>query len=222
MSFLISANRLFIQTQSHRLRKLFEGKFSVKVLNSLPPTTPYCCDLSSEAVQEALVIALARSRYLSEAWDEARKSFIETIADSSMVVRENTTVHAELAMIKTMVADGKMKDVLSYIGVSKLSCIMCSHYIRAFNEVMNENIVIKGSLEKTSHGWFWPGLPDHDEEIRAAFLRRIRQQIFDDFEKHERTRHLSDSSVGSGAPKWDLNGTLVEIDELIDMAVRGL
>jgi hypothetical protein len=34
----------------------------------------------------------------------------------------------------------KLKDVLPYIGVSKLSCIMCSHYIHAFNEVMREKM----------------------------------------------------------------------------------
>jgi hypothetical protein len=50
-----------------------------------------------EAVNEALDVALAGSSYLSEAWDEARESFMERLADSSMVVRENTTVHAELA-----------------------------------------------------------------------------------------------------------------------------
>jgi OTT_1508-like deaminase len=136
---------LFNQTQSHRLRKLFEGKFLVKVLDSLA-ATPYRYDLSSEAVQGALDVALAESSYLSEAWDKGRKSFIERLAGPSEVVRLNTTVHAELAMIKTMVVEGKMKDVLTYVGVSKLSCIMCSHYIRDFNGVMKENIVLTGRL----------------------------------------------------------------------------
>jgi hypothetical protein len=34
MSLLISADRLFIMTQSNRLRKLIQGKFSIKVLPS--------------------------------------------------------------------------------------------------------------------------------------------------------------------------------------------
>jgi hypothetical protein len=64
MSFLILANRLFILTQSHRLRKLIQGKFLVQVLTS-PTTAPYCCNLSPETVQVTLKAALAETIYIS-------------------------------------------------------------------------------------------------------------------------------------------------------------
>src|ERR1700679_3918833 len=80
MSFLISANRLFILTQSPRLRKLIEGKFSVQVLSS-PPTTPYRYDLSSETLRVTLDAALAGTDYLSAGWDEDRESFTQWLLE---------------------------------------------------------------------------------------------------------------------------------------------
>ena len=85
MSFLISATRLFGLTQSHRLRKLIKGKFSVQALTSAT-TTPYFCHLSSETVQEALDAALAETDYLS-GWDEERESFIRLFLEGPGVVR---------------------------------------------------------------------------------------------------------------------------------------
>jgi hypothetical protein len=218
MSFLISANRLFILTQSHRLRKLIQGKLEVQVLTS-PPTAPYCCDLSPETVQVALDDALAGSRYLSADWDRERESFIERLLrklGDPEVVRWKPTVHAELAMIMAMV-EGQIEGILPYIGVSKLSCIMCSHYIRAFNEVRvtEQKIATKGSHGKAYPGWSWPSLPHRDGEVQAAFLGQIKQQLLSDFEHHAETwRRLSDSSMGSGGPEWDMDTTQDEIKRL--------
>ncbi|KAH9971807.1 hypothetical protein BGW80DRAFT_1561355 [Lactifluus volemus] len=215
MSFSISTRRLFNQTQSLSFRKLLEGKLVVQVLTS-PTTTPYRCNLSSETIQVALDAALAGAGYLSAVWDKQRKSFIESLADASELTRLDTTIHAELALILAMVK-GEIKDALPYIGVSKLSCIMCSHYIHAFNEVMEENIATRGSRGKAYPGWSWPRFPSHDEDLRAAFLRHIRQQLLSDFEKHEDTR-----SLGSGGPELNLGLTADEIAELIGMVTAGL
>jgi hypothetical protein len=207
MSFVISTNTLFTLTQSHRP---IYGKISVEVLSS-PSTAPYSCKLSPEIVQVALDAALAGSDYLSADWDEKRKSFIKRLLKELKVpevVRRKPTVHAELALIMAM-AKGEIKDVLPYVGVSKLSCIMCSRYIRAFNEVMEQKIATRGSHGKAYPGWFWPILPDHDGELRTAFLIQMRQQLFSDFKHYAKTRRariqrqLSDSSVGSGSLRWD-------------------
>jgi hypothetical protein len=217
MSFLISANRLFIMTQSNRLRKLIQGNFSIEVLPS-PITTPYICDLSRETVQVALDAALAKASYFSADLDEERESFMEWLLrdqEGPEVERSDTTVHAELAMIMAMV-EGEIKDVLPYIGVSKLSCTMCSHYIGAFNKVTKQKIATRGSRGKAYPGWFWPILPDRDGELRTAFLGRIREQLVSDFEYHAKTRRLSDSSVGSGGPGWKLHRTEDEIKEMIN------
>ena len=222
MSFLITANRLFTLTQSHRLRKLLQGKFSVHVLTS-PTTAPYDCDLSSETIQVALNVALAESSYLPADWDKKRELFIEWILkelDDFEVTRRRPTVHAEFAMIIAM-AKGEIKDVLPYIGISKLSCIMCSHYIRAFNEVTKQNVTTKGSHGKAYPGWSWPSLPDRDEELCQAFLRRIRQQLVSDIEQHaENMRRLSDSSVGSDIPQWQLSRTQDDIKKFYGMEER--
>ena len=115
-----------------------------------------------------------------------------------------------IAMVK-----GEIKHVFPYIGVSKPSCIMCSHYIHAFNKVTQKNIATKGSHGKAYPGWFWPSLPGRDGELRPAFLGRMRQQLLDDFEHHAETlRCLSDSSVGSGDPKWEFGQTMGEVKEM--------
>ena len=217
MSILISSNKLFYLTQSHRLRRITQGKFSVQVLPS-PTTTPYSCNVSSETIQLTLANALANTSHLSTDEDEERESFIgwlEKKLGVSEVVRQKPTVHAELAMITAMVRD-EIKDVFAYVGVSKLSCIMCSQYIRVFNEVTNHEFVTKGSHGKAYPGWFWPGHPDsaRDEELRQAFLEQNRKQLLDDFEEHRKARILSDSTVGSGGAGWKI-GNEDEIEEWI-------
>lgn len=97
-----------------------------------------------------------------------------------------------------MVMDkGKIGHVFPYIGVSKLSCIVCIHYIDTFNKATNEKITTKGSQGKAYPGWSWPELPDRDEELRPAFMKRVVKQL-EDLEVH--ARRLSDS--GSGFPRW--------------------
>jgi len=214
MSFVISANRLFILTQSHRLRKIIHGNFSVQVLSSAT-TTPYRCHLSSETIQAALDTAMAEAGRLPNDWDDKCEWFIPKVLEKLEkpdVDHLTPTVHAELAMIIAMVK-GEIKDVLPYIGVSKLSCTMCSHYIGAFNQVCKQNIVTKGSHGKAYPGWSWPSLPDRDEELRRAFLGRVRRQLLSDFEAYVK-RRLSDSSMGSGGPEV-INQTFDEIEEWI-------
>jgi nucleic acid/nucleotide deaminase of polymorphic system toxin len=101
----------------------------------------------------ALDASLAGTSYRTAVWNEARKSFIELLlkepeaSEVPVVVRSKPTVHAELAMIMAM-AKGEIMHVEPYIGVSKLSCIMCSHYIHAFSEVTKQKIATKGSHGK--------------------------------------------------------------------------
>ena len=220
MSFLITATRLFVLTQSHRLRKILQGKFSVHVLTS-PTTAPYHGDLSSQTIQVALNAALAGSSYIPADWDKKRESFImwllQELEDPEVDCQPK--VHAELAMIIAMAKD-EIKDVFPYIGVSKLSCIMCSHFIRAFNEVTKQKIVIKGSHGKAYPGWSWPNLPDRDEELRRAFLQRVRQQLVDDVEQH--AENLMRLSVGSDSPEWEPDEEEFEVREMFDMQVKAL
>lgn len=74
--------------------------------------------------------------------------------------------------------------VLPYIGVSKLSCSTCSHYICTYNKPMGQKISTKGTHRKAQPGWFWPTLPGLDKELRLAFLGRIREQLISDFKSY--------------------------------------
>ena len=221
MSFVISANRLIMLTQSRRLRHILDGKFTVQVLSS-PITTPYHCDLSSETMRIAVDTALAEAKYDPRDLDEDRTWFMEMLQQRHLVsdvVHDNPTIHAELVLIIAK-AEGEINNVEPYIGVSKLSCIMCSHFICAFNMVMKQKIATKGFHGKAYTGWFWPRLPSLDEELRRAFLNLIRQQIRSDVEQYAEARRLSDSSVGSGFPKLDLGQTKDTISEMIEARTR--
>ncbi|KAF8327194.1 uncharacterized protein EI90DRAFT_3018263 [Cantharellus anzutake] len=80
MSFVISADRLFILTQSRRLRKFLDGTFVIKPL-PCPTTTPYRCNLSSENIRVALDAALHQTKYSTAEWDEERESPIALLHD---------------------------------------------------------------------------------------------------------------------------------------------
>jgi hypothetical protein len=211
MSFVISTNRLFILTQSRRLSKIIKGNFSVQVLRSAT-ATPYRCQLSPETLQVALNAAVAENPHPPDDGDIKREWFIAQV-EPIVADHWKPTVHAELAMIIAMV-EGDI-NVLPCVGVSKLSCAMCSHYISAFSEIWGRKIVTKGSHEKAYPGWSWPSFPNRDKKLRQAFLKRVRQQLLDDFEAYYAERRLSDSSVGSDGPGFKKVRTRDEIDEML-------
>jgi len=209
MSFMTSANRLFILTQSRHLRKLLDGAFHVEVLSS-PTTTPYCCDLSHGTVQKALDAVLPETDHLDENHQETRQSFITKCSKPSSVTHWNPTVHAELAMIIAMVE--RKIGRLGYIGVSKLSCIMCSHYIRTFGQITGEKVSTRGSHGKAYTGWVWPRHPDSDRDkaLCQAFITAIGGQLRRDFEQASVRRK---SDMGSGGPRMDIHPTAGEISQ---------
>ena len=208
-------------TQSRRLRHILDGKFTVQVLSS-PNTTPYHCNLSSETMRIAVDTAMAEAKYDPRDLDEDRTWFMEMLQQKlgvSDVEHNNPIIYAELVLIIAK-AEGEINNVEPYIGVSKLPCTMCSHYIRAYNKVMKQKIATKGSHGKAYTGWFWPSLRSHDGELRRAFLKLIRQQVCSDFEHHAKTRRLSDSTVGSGVPELDIDVTKHDILELFEARRR--
>ncbi|KAF8312581.1 uncharacterized protein EI90DRAFT_654952 [Cantharellus anzutake] len=217
MSFVISANRLFTLTQSRRLRKFLDGTFVIKLL-PCPATTPYRCNLSSENIRVALDAALHQTKYSTAEWDEERESFTVLLRDKledSEACRK-PTVHAELVMI-TALFKGELQEVLPYIGVSKLSCMMCIHYIQALNEVTGKRIAVKGSHRKAYPGWSWPSLPSHDREVRRALLHLNRQQLWSDFNLHVESRRGSNSSMGYGVPGFETVATEDDIRAIFSL-----
>ena len=162
----------------------------------------------------ALNAATAETDRLPNDWDNKCELFIAKVPGKLKepldVDHSTPRVHAELAMIIAMVK-GEIKDVLPYIGVSKVSCTMCSHYIGAFYQVYKQNIVIIGSHGKAYPGWFWPSFPGRDEELRQTFLGRVRRQLLSDFEAY--VTRLSDSNVGYDELEWV--PTRDEVDALI-------
>jgi len=212
MSFMILTNRLFTLTQSSRLRKLLDGAFDIEVLDS-PTAKPFRCDLSRETVRMALDAALPETNDVNADQKESRQLFITECLKIPPAVHRNPTVHAELAVIITMVK--RKIQHLPYIGVSKLSCIMCSCYIHAFREITGRKVFTQGSHRKVYPGWVWPCHPDssYDKALHQAFITAIGAQLRHDF-RQASARRNSDSSMGSDV-SLDTDKTR---DELFRMA----
>jgi len=182
MSLVISANRLFLLTQSCHLRKLLDGTFRVEVLSSTA-TTPFHCDMSHRTVQMALDAAVFTTMYLDANDKETRQSFITECSKVPSVIHLNPMVHAELAMIIAMVE--RKIERPGYIGLSKVCCIMCSIYIRTFEKMTGEKVITRGSCGRAYPGWVWPSHPDSDCDtaLSRAFLTAIRRQLRRDFDQ---------------------------------------
>jgi hypothetical protein len=121
--------------------------------------------------------------------------------EPNQVYRHSPIIHAELAMLSSIKAGGAIK-AAPYIGVSKLSCLMCSSYIESYSQTVTDAISVRGCHGKVCPSWAWPTMNDthHDERIRSIFLGKIRQELRRDFERFkedEMTRRKSDSSVES-------------------------
>jgi hypothetical protein len=121
--------------------------------------------------------------------------------EPNQVYRRSPIIHAELAMLSSIKAGGATK-AAPYIGVSKLSCLMCSSYIESYSQIVADAISVRGCHGKVYPSWAWPTMNDthHDERIRSIFLGKMRQGLRQDFERFtedEMTRRKSDSSVES-------------------------
>jgi hypothetical protein len=104
-------------------------------------------------------------------------------------------------MLSSIKAGGAIK-AAPYIGVSKLSCLMCSSYIESYSQTVTDAISVRGCHGKAYPSWAWPTMNDthHDERIRSIFLGKMRQELrlnFEWFTEDEMTGHKSDSSVES-------------------------
>ena len=178
MSFVISANRLFTLTQSNRLRNIILGNLSIQFLPS-PTAAPYSCDLSPETVRRALDAALAGSEYDSSMYKNEREKFVDELARLNVpgvAHHYNFSVHAELAMAMAMIR-GEIPHAIPYIGVSKLSCVMCRQYFRSLDKVMDRTIYTRGSHGKPYPGWSWPTAPTHNKKLRKHFFKGDQEPI---------------------------------------------
>jgi hypothetical protein len=177
--------------------------FDVTVLESPPPQPPYALDMSKETIRQALDMALAESPSIFRADEDDCNAFVDNAhkkaIESGQEDRHSPIIHAELAMLSSIEA-GTIK-AFPYIGVSQLSCLMCSSYIEAYSQTVTNGISVRGCHGKVYPSWAWPTmLGTHHERIRSIFLEKIREELKQDFERfteYRRTRHQSDSSVGS-------------------------
>ncbi|KAI0287896.1 hypothetical protein BC826DRAFT_1041480 [Russula brevipes] len=203
MSYTIATIRLFRLTQSRRLRPILQGNFDITVLES-PPTQPsYACDMTKNTIRRALDMALALPPSIL-ADEKDCNAFVDSTCEQaiepSQVYRRSPIIHAELAMLSSIRA-GAIK-AAPYIGVSKLSCLMCSSYIESYSQTVTDAISVRGCHGKVYPSWAWPTMIDThpDQRIRSIFLGKMRQELrqeFVRFTEYEMTRRKSDGSVES-------------------------
>ncbi|KAI0302493.1 hypothetical protein BC826DRAFT_1172733 [Russula brevipes] len=203
MSYTIATIRLFSLTQSRRLRPILQGEFDITVLESPPPQPPYACDMTKNTIHRALDMALALPPSI-RADEKDCDAFVDHTCRNAIepyqVYRPFPIIHAELAMLAFIKASAIA--AAPYIGVSKLSCLMCSSYIDSYSQIVTDAISVRGCHGKVYPSWAWPTMIDthHDERIRSIFLGKMRQALRQDFERfteYQMIRRKSDSSVES-------------------------
>jgi len=157
MSFLISANRLFILTQVAPPSQTFRRE----ILSSSP-------HLSNHTSISLRPIFGDHTSGFGCRPGRIRPSFLRIGMRDRGLFIDYLLERLEAPTVERLKTDSprrashdhgdgqgaKSRDVEPFIGVSKLSCIMCSHYIHAFNEVTKQKIATKGSHGKAYPGWF--------------------------------------------------------------------
>jgi hypothetical protein len=161
--------------------------------------------MSKKAIRHAIDVALAQSPSIYQADKNNCNAFVGYAYEKAIKSnqepedRRSPILHAELAMLSSIKA-GTIK-AFPCIGVSKLSCLMCSSYIEAYSRTVTNGISVRGCHGKVYPSWAWPTMLDtHHEGIRSIFLEKIREELKQDFERftdYQRARRQSDSSVGS-------------------------
>lgn len=87
-------------------------------------------------------------------------------------------MHCECAIIAHL-HQHTASPAFSYVGVSKLSCKPCYHWIKAYNYVMNTNFRTRDTHDKWYWGWARPGLakPDIQFNVDARFLSLVEGEL---------------------------------------------
>jgi nucleic acid/nucleotide deaminase of polymorphic system toxin len=96
--------------------------------------------------------------------------------------------------------------MFSYIGVSKLSCKPCYHWISAYNEERNcPKYHTKGCCDKWYPGWKRPLLNGIQQQFDETFSKMVAQDFCD---------HLVDQEMATARSNFDS----MRYMEYLDMA----
>ncbi|RPD60404.1 hypothetical protein L226DRAFT_615867 [Lentinus tigrinus ALCF2SS1-7] len=99
-------------------------------------------------------------------------------------------IHCECAVLVELDKQWRAGEaIIPFIGMSKLSCSLCSYYFDAYREVTPQNIRTRGSRDEMVP-WRCPTLEDEidDEAVREKLCVRLKTLLFDKVQAYEARR----------------------------------
>lgn len=112
-------------------------------------------------------------------------------------LRNPKFVHCELNIVSYILQSSE-QGFVSYIGVSKLCCVGCFHFIRAVECVLGHRFRVQVKSRKFQYPWAFPDIPHASsvaEQMRNT-LSFVFGRTYDGF-RPENKRYLSDSETTS-------------------------
>ncbi|RPD60654.1 hypothetical protein L227DRAFT_653322 [Lentinus tigrinus ALCF2SS1-6] len=109
--------------------------------------------------------------------------------------------HCECDVLEELHERSKSKDrqIIPYVGVSKLSCALCHLYFECYREATHSTICTRGT-----HGQIWPWitptlLKDEamDEKIKTLLAEKLKGKLVTEAKNARTRQRASQSTVGS-------------------------
>lgn len=200
VSITQDATNLFLHATLPRMRELLRRDFqiiNVKESGGIPSNS-----LNSRAEWTQLVEKILRFRNMAA--DE--KGLVGFVLDETEVQQDTAKMcetphrkakflHCELRIISYILQSSE-QGFLQYIGLSKLSCEGCVHFMRAVESVLGAQFKVKNVSRTFDYPWAFPDIP-HASSVAEQMSKSVSLQFgrtYDGFHR-ENKRHHSDSNL---------------------------
>ncbi|EEB93819.1 hypothetical protein MPER_07481 [Moniliophthora perniciosa FA553] len=176
---------------SHDARELLRGKFKVEVFQAEEPTAEAVHrivgrGISQEVIQNAIreaVMVHNDSSFTGPHLHNVERQ--AQFADYAMAGFGNTPaqrpkIHCELTMLKNLRERGLIDTVVPYVGLSKLSCIACSEYLRAYSSATGQDFQTSGTdYMYVDPSWVYPSIAigSEDDRIGEMLVKALRNAL---------------------------------------------
>jgi OTT_1508-like deaminase len=194
-------NILFSFAHSPRLRPAFVSKLHIQTV----PPDPVTFSLPKSAEEwEQLIRSICTSKDITAKRVEWFKEQGEEFSKLGDEVKG--FVHCECNLIAFLLKEPNniWPPPFSHIGVSKLSCVACYHWVQLFNKFFRRKYQTRGTHFKWYKGWAMPIIPDLQK--RSLLEKKFVEggvMLYCGYQKSEgNLQRLSDSTVASGEEEY--------------------
>ncbi|RPD75914.1 hypothetical protein L226DRAFT_612185 [Lentinus tigrinus ALCF2SS1-7] len=129
---------------------------------------------------------------------ETRSGSVESTDDGTFSQSLFTHCHCERVVLAELHERSKTRQILSYVGVSKLSCALCQLYFECYREATRSTICTRGT-----HGQIWPWstptlLEDKamEEKVKTLLAEKLKGKLVMEAKNVRTRQRASQSTVG--------------------------